>query len=161
MKLLLAIIITIVGVVTFRLTVLSDDNSETSVGSVAETLESQDINEVEQPEQSLSALKAAPKPVITNTQDIPANAEAAELGLNTDPELIAQIEREMQFTPAPEGDLSYMSPEAETVQINEPFPAVEADPNMTLPGNDIQSLGSEGQQIGQELDPKTKMEDAQ
>ena len=75
---------------------------------------------------------APPPPKVSSTEDTnvplsqqtvhsestktPSNIDAAEVGLNTNPELIAEIERDMQFSVAPEGDVSYMSPEAETSQ---------------------------------------------
>jgi hypothetical protein len=55
-----------------------------------------------------------------------------------DEALIAEIEQDMGFSPRPEGDLSYISPENETVQsefVN--FPVMEPeDPNATL-GEDV------------------------
>lgn len=93
------------------------------------------------------------QPATTEVAAIP-NADTAELNLQqidsnkniaietvdisaleTDDEaMIAAIEKDMQLTLPPEGDLSYMSPENETVQpINPIFPAVAPDdPNAKL-----------------------------
>jgi hypothetical protein len=51
-----------------------------------------------------------------------------------DAKLIAEIEKEMGFLPRPEGDLSYMSPENETIQPEfVDFPVLEPeDVNATL-----------------------------
>jgi hypothetical protein len=51
-----------------------------------------------------------------------------------DEALIAEIEQDMGFLPRPEGDLSYMSPENETVQQGfVDFQSIEPeDPNATL-----------------------------
>lgn len=88
------------------------------------------------------------------------NLAAAELGLETDPELLAEIEKDMQFSEAPEGDVSYMSPEAETPQLlDEAFPGVAPDPHLTMPGNispeDMNTLSD----IGEPLEKNTKMDD--
>jgi hypothetical protein len=88
------------------------------------------------------------------------NSDAAKLGLETDPELIAEIEQEMQFSEAPEGDLSYMSPEAETSQLlDEKFPGVAPDPHMKMPGNIIVQDEDSIQNIGEPLEKNTKMDD--
>ena len=90
----------------------------------------------------------------------PANIDAAEIGLNTDPQLIAEIERDMQFSVAQEGDVSYMSPEAETSQLKEEaFPGIAPDPNMTMPGNISSDDASMHEDIGEPLEKNTKMDD--
>lgn len=60
--------------------------------------------------------------------------ESEIINKESDQVLIAEIDADMQLTLPPEGDLSYMSPENETVQPVDPiFPAVEpSDPNATL-----------------------------
>jgi hypothetical protein len=88
------------------------------------------------------------------------DSDAAKLGLDTDPELLAEIEREMQFSEAPEGDLSYMSPEAETLQLlDEEFPGSAPDPHMTMPGNLTAQDGDSSKDIGKPLEKNTKMDD--
>ncbi len=90
----------------------------------------------------------------------PANIDAAEIGLDTDPELIAEIERDMQFSVAPEGDVAHMSPEAETSQLKEEdFPGVAPDPNMTMPGNISTDDTNMYENIGEPLEKNTKMDD--
>lgn len=89
-----------------------------------------------------------------------SNIDAAEIGLNTDPELIAEIEHDMQFSLAPEGDVSYMSPESETSQLlDEAFPGIAPDPNMTMPGNISSDDINMHQDIGEPLEKNTKMDD--
>ena len=90
----------------------------------------------------------------------PANIDAAEIGLDTDPELIAEIERDMQFSVAPEGDVAHMSPEAETSQLKEEaFPGIAPDPNMTMPGNISPDDTNMYENIGRPLEKNTKMDD--
>ncbi|MAD45497.1 hypothetical protein [Alteromonas australica] len=89
-----------------------------------------------------------------------ANIDAAKIGLETNPELLAEIERDMQFSEAPEGDVSYLSPEAETPQkLEEDFPGVAADPNMTMPGNMLPEDINMYDDIGEPLEKNTKMDD--
>ncbi len=153
MKILVAIVILLALVIVYRGAIFSDDTQETA----------QDI----QPAEQSSAGNTA-QPVSDDIAELPTkiqpiesttNAAAKEIGLVTDPDLIAEIERDMQFSPAPEGDVSYMSPEAETVQINEPFPGEKPDPTLTMPGNNIIYADSPEHEIGKPLDPKTKMDD--
>ena len=87
------------------------------------------------------------------------NSDAAKLGLETDPALLAEIEREMQFSEAPEGDLSYMSPESETLQLEEDFPGITPDPQMTMPGNLSTHGDIHSKDIGKPLEKNTKMDD--
>lgn len=90
----------------------------------------------------------------------PVNINAAEIGLATDSDLIAEIERDMRFSVAPEGDVSYMSPEAETSQlIDEAFPGIAPDPNMTMPGNISPDDTNMHENIGEPLEKNTKMDD--
>lgn len=97
---------------------------------------------------------------ISNQQPLNNNEEAAKLGLKTDPALIAQIEQEMQFSEAPEGDLSYMSPESETLQLPEDnFPGAAPDPTMTMPSNLSELEQKQVKNIGQSLEKNTKMDD--
>ena len=106
--------------------------------------------------------ESIPLPQDSNTDDLYLernNSDAAKLGLQTDPELIAEIEREMQFSEAPEGDLSYMSPESETLQLDEEFPAVAPDPQMTMPGNIAAQDDISSKDIGKPLEKNTKMDD--
>ncbi|GFD83042.1 hypothetical protein KUL118_59040 [Tenacibaculum sp. KUL118] len=89
-----------------------------------------------------------------------SNVDAAEIGLDTNPELLAEIEREMQFTEAPEGDVSYMSPEAETPQqLDVAFPGVAPDPHITMPGNIAPEDSNMLEDMGKPLEKNTKMDD--
>ena len=89
-----------------------------------------------------------------------ANIDAEKIGLETDPELIAEIERDMQFSEAPEGDVSNMSPESETSQLlDEAFPGIAPDPNMTMPGNISLDDTNMYEDIGEPLEKNTKMDD--
>lgn len=123
------------------------ENSNTSPVSFSETTKSE----------------SSTLPHQSNTNNLPSisnNSEAAKLGLETDPELIAEIESEMQFSEAPEGDLSYMSPEAETLQLlDEEFPGSAPDPHMTMPGNLTAQDGDSSKDIGKPLEKNTKMDD--
>ena len=66
----------------------------------------------------------------------------------------------MQFSVAPEGDVSYMSPESETSQLlDEAFPGIAPDPNMTMPGNISSDDINMHQDIGEPLEKNTKMDD--
>ena len=98
--------------------------------------------------------------VHSESTKIPVNIDAAEIGLDTDPELIAEIERDMQFSVAPEGDVAYMSPEGETSQLlDEDFPGIAPDPNMTMPGNISPDDTNMYENIGEPLEKNTKMDD--
>lgn len=153
MKILVAIVILLALVIVYRVAIFSDDTQETAQD--IQPAEQSSVGNTAQPVSGDSAeLPAKIQPVVSTT-----NAAAEEIGLITDPDLIAEIERDMQFSPAPEGDVSYMSPEAETVQINEPFPGEKPDPTLTMPGNNIIYADSPEHDIGKPLDPKTKMDD--
>ena len=96
----------------------------------------------------------------SESKKLSANIDAERIGLETDPELIAEIERDMQFSEAPEGDVAHMSPEAETQQLlDEAFPSVAPDPNMTMPGNISPDDTNMHEDIGEPLEKNTKMDD--
>ena len=151
MKFLLIFVVLITLIVTYRFTVLS---STPNKGDSIKT----EVEHVELQPRAVASPAQSDVRELTTTSSEPANAAAESIGLVTDPALIAQIEQDMQFTPAPEGDLSYMSPEAETVQIDEPFPATQPDPNLKLGESELLNQ-EENEQISQPLDPNTKMSD--
>ncbi|AGP83278.1 hypothetical protein I533_16635 [Alteromonas mediterranea MED64] len=128
--------------------------------SADESLENSNTSPV--PFSETSKSESSTLPHQSNTNNLPSvsnNSDAAKLGLETDPELIAEIEREMQFSEAPEGDLSYMSPESETLQLDEEFPGLAPDPQMTMPGNLATQDDISSKDIGKPLEKNTKMDD--
>lgn len=153
MKVLIAIIALIALGVMYRVTVLSESSSSPQNVPLPGEEQASVIDNLPPPTN---------EPVVSPKEAIDSvpNSAAEEIGLITDPNLIAEIERDMQFSPPPEGDVSYMSPEAETVQIEEPFPGEKPDPNMVLPGNQVVYPDAGENVIGKPLDPKTKMEDS-
>ncbi len=128
--------------------------------SADESLENSNTSPV--PFSETSKSESSTLPHQSNTNNLPSvsnNSEAAKLGLETDPALLAEIEREMQFSEAPEGDLSYMSPESETLQLEEDFPGITPDPHMTMPGNLATHGDVPSKDIGKPLEKNTKMDD--
>lgn len=97
----------------------------------------------------------------TEAAAIDAQGQQDVLALDTSPELIVQLEQSMQFSPANKGDFSHMAPEAETVQINEEFPAIKPDLALILPSNLEIIDESNDMQIGKPLPRDTKMDDGQ
>lgn len=128
--------------------------------SVDQPLENKDNSSVPLIENTKS--ESVPLTQQSNLDDLNSvnnNSDAAKLGLETDPALLAEIEREMQFSEAPEGDLSYMSPESETLQLEEDFPGITPDPQMTMPGNLATHGDVHSKDIGKPLEKNTKMDD--
>ena len=122
-------------------------------------------NEIAPPPADLSSTEGPTFPLLqekthSESKKFPANIDAEKIGLETDPELIAEIERDMQFSEAPEGDVSNMSPESETSQLlDEAFPGIAPDPNMTMPGNISSGDIDMHEDIGEPLEKNTKMDD--
>ena len=156
MKSISVIAIVVVIVFSFVVFFVSPAKKDALLGAENEIAPSPaKVNSIERTNVPLSQ-----QTVHSESTKTPSNIDAAEIGLNTDPELIAEIERDMQFSEAPEGDVSYMSPEAETPQLlDEAFPGVAPDPHLTMPGNisseDMDALSD----IGEPLEKNTKMDD--
>lgn len=151
-------VIAIVVVIVFSFVVFFVSPAKKNANLVIE-------NEIAPPPAELSSTEDTTLPLLqekahSESKKLSANIDAERIGLETDPELIAEIERDMQFSEAPEGDVAHMSPEAETQQLlDEAFPSVAPDPNMTMPGNISPDDTNMHEDIGEPLEKNTKMDD--